>query len=60
MESIVDLIATDSSSSQVADDIKDALYTKAAERVEGLRPNVADSIFAEPEEESAQEPQEEE
>ena len=60
MESIVDLIATDSSSSKVADDIKDALYTKAAERVEGLRHNVADSIFAEPEEESSQEPQEEE
>jgi hypothetical protein len=26
------------------------LYTKAAERVEGIRPNVADSMFAEPEE----------
>tara|TARA_S200000501_G_scaffold155891_1_gene147149 strand:+ start:1040 stop:1216 length:177 start_codon:yes stop_codon:yes gene_type:complete len=52
MESIVDLIATDSSSTKVADDIKDALYTKAAERVEGIRPNVADSMFAEPEEDS--------
>ena len=45
MESIVDLIATDSSSSQVADDIKDALYTKAAEKIETLRKEVSDSMF---------------
>ena len=34
MEELVNLIATDSSASDVSDKIKDILYTKATERIE--------------------------
>ena len=48
MEDLVDLIATeDPSASDVSDKIKEILYTKSAERIEGLRPEVAASMFSE-------------
>ncbi len=61
MDNIVDLIATDASASDITDKIKDALYGKASERVEGIRPQVASSIFSEPEieDEPTIEPEEE-
>ena len=64
MEDIIDLIATDSSASDVSDAIKSALFAKAAERIDAARPLVASSLFGdeleveEPEEEIEQEPQE--
>ena len=45
MEDIVDLIATDSSASDISGKIKDALFAKASERIEGLRPEVAATMF---------------
>ena len=45
MEDVIDLIATDSSASEISDRIKDHLYSKAAERVDALRPVVANSLF---------------
>lgn len=45
MEDVIDLIATDSSASEISDKIKDVLYSKAAERVDALRPVVANSLF---------------
>ena len=45
MEDVIDLIATDSSASEISDKIKDILYSKAAERVDALRPVVANSLF---------------
>ena len=45
MEDVIDLIATDSSASEISDRIKDVLYSKAAERVDALRPVVANSLF---------------
>ena len=45
MEELIDLIATDSSASQVTDKIKDLLFAKAAERVDGARPYVASAMF---------------
>jgi hypothetical protein len=45
MEDVIDLIATDSSASEISDKIKDLLYSKAAERVDALRPYVANSLF---------------
>ena len=45
MDNIVDLIATDSKPSDIADAIKNALFAKAAEKVDGLRPLVASSMF---------------
>tara|TARA_Y100000996_G_scaffold405270_1_gene380255 strand:- start:145 stop:339 length:195 start_codon:yes stop_codon:yes gene_type:complete len=51
MEDIVDLIATDASASDIQDRIKDALMAKAAERIEAMKPTVANSFFNEPEQE---------
>jgi hypothetical protein len=45
MEELVDLIATDSSASEVSDKIKDILYAKAAEKVDNSRPIAASSMF---------------
>ena len=47
MEELVDLIATDASASDVSDKIKDALMTKAAARIDALRPEVASTVFDE-------------
>jgi hypothetical protein len=58
MEDIVDLIATDSSASDISDRIKDLLYAKSAERLDAMKPNVADAVFAEPE--ASEEPTEQE
>jgi hypothetical protein len=59
MEDVIDLIATDSSASEISDKIKDLLYSKAAERVDALRPVVANSLFGgETEDETEVEPEE--
>ena len=59
MEDVIDLIATDSSASEISDKIKDALYSKAAARVDALRPVVANSLFGgETEGDSEVEPEE--
>ena len=59
MEELVDLIATDASASDVSDKIKDALMTKAAARIDALKPEVASSVFADesPEEEEVSDEQ---
>lgn len=45
MEELIDMIATDSAASQVTDKIKDLLFAKAAERIEGAKPYVASAMF---------------
>jgi len=45
MEELIDLIATDSSASEISDKIKDVLFAKAAERVDAARPLVSTSMF---------------
>ena len=45
MEDIIDLIATDSAASEVTSKLKDVLFTKAAERIESQRPEIANSVF---------------
>ena len=45
MEDVIDLIATDSSASEISDRIKDHLFSKAAERIDALRPVISNSIF---------------
>lgn len=47
----MDLIATDESPSQISDTIKDLLFGKSAEKIEGLKSAVASSVFGEDEEE---------
>lgn len=46
MEDLMDMIIADDSPSQVSDTIKNALFTKSAERVDALRPDIASTIFA--------------
>lgn len=63
MDDIIDAIATDESPAGIANSLKDAIFKKAAERVESIRPNAASSLFdaeAEVENEVDTEPQEEE
>ena len=45
----MDMIAADDSASQVSDKIKDILYAKSSERVDGYKPNVANSLFGDQE-----------
>ena len=45
MPDIIDLIAKDSKASDISQNIKDTLYTKAAEKIETLRKEVSDSMF---------------
>ena len=62
MDEIIDAIATDESPSEISQSLKDLIYQKAAERVEGLRPGAAAAMFdgGEVEDEVDTEPQEEE
>ena len=48
MNEIIDLIATDSSAADISDKIKDALYSKATEKIESQRSDVAVSMFDSP------------
>lgn len=53
MENIVDLIASDASASEISDSLKNALFAKAENKINDLRPSVASSMFdVSPEEES--------
>jgi hypothetical protein len=45
MEELIDLIATDSAPSEISDKIKDLLFAKASERIEGAKPYIASSLF---------------
>ena len=45
MDELLDLIASDKSPADVSDTIKDALYTKAAERINSQRPDIAMQMF---------------
>ena len=55
------MIASDQSSNDISDAIKDALYAKSAEKIDKLKPTVSTSIFDEPEveDETTVEPEEE-
>jgi hypothetical protein len=45
MEEIVKLIATDSAAADISDKMKDMLYTKAAEKIDARKPQIALSMF---------------
>ncbi len=47
----MNMMATDESPSQISDKIKDILFAKSAERVDGYRPDVASSLFGDEESE---------
>ena len=41
----MDLLVKDESPSQISDGIKDILFTKSAEKIQDIRPQVAASLF---------------
>ena len=45
MEELVNLIATGQSPSDISDKIKELLYTKSAEKIDGVIPHVSASMF---------------
>ena len=45
MDELIDMIAMDKSPSEVTDKIKDALYGKAAERIDAFKPEIASQMF---------------
>ena len=45
MDELLDLIASDKTPADVSDTIKDALYSKAAERINSQRPDIAMQMF---------------
>lgn len=45
MDELMDMIVADESPSQISDKIKDILFTKAAEKVDSLRPSIANYMF---------------
>ena len=61
MPNILDLIASDQSSNDISDAIKDALYAKSSEKIDSLKPSISSGIFDEPEveDETTVEPEEE-
>ena len=52
---LMDMIVADESPSTISDTIKDMLFAKTSDRVDGYRPNVASKTFDSPEE-SPEEP----
>jgi len=44
----MDLLVADESPAQVSDKIKDILFAKSAEKISDLRPQVAASVFDDP------------
>jgi len=63
MDDLMDLMISAESPSQISDQIKDVLFAKSAERIEALKPVIANSMFGEDdevEEEISDETEEEE
>ena len=45
MDELMDLLVKDESPSQISDGIKDQLFARSAEKLQGIRPQVAASLF---------------
>ena len=60
MTNILDLIASDESSNEISNAIKDALYAKSSEKIDSLKPSISSNMFDDPEteEETNVEPEE--
>ena len=44
MEELMDLLVSDESPSQISEKIKDVLYSKSADKIQGIRPEVASQL----------------
>lgn len=58
MDELMDLMVNQDSPSQVSDKIKEILFAKSAEKLEGVRPEVAASLFQDDESGVVDEPYE--
>jgi hypothetical protein len=45
MEELLDLVISDESPSQISDKIKEILFAKSSERIDSVRPEVANGMF---------------
>jgi hypothetical protein len=45
MDDLLNMIIADESPSQVSDKIKEILYAKSSEKIDAVRPEVANSVF---------------
>lgn len=45
MDDLLDAIISDGTPSEISDKIKDALFAKSAERIDALKPSVANAMF---------------
>ena len=45
MDELLDMIATDKSAADISDSIKDTLYSKAAEKINSRRQDIAATMF---------------
>ena len=55
MEELMDLLVSDESPAQVSDKIKDILYSKSAEKIKDVRPDVESSLIDDGEVEDSEE-----
>lgn len=51
MNDLLDMIAADESPSQISDKIKELLFSKASEKIDEFRPEVANLLFGDKDEE---------
>jgi hypothetical protein len=59
MEELMDMIVSDESPVNISDKIKELLFAKSAEKIDGFRPEVASSLFGVEEEQDELEVEEE-
>jgi hypothetical protein len=52
---LLDILMTDNSAEHASDKIKEILYTKSAEKVNSLRPVVAQSMFGDNQDQESEE-----
>ncbi len=45
LEKLMDLLATDGSASDVSDEIKNILFSRSAEKIDIMRPQVSSTMF---------------
>ncbi len=45
LEKLMDLLATDGSASDVSDEIKNILFSRSAEKIDTMRPQVSSTMF---------------
>lgn len=46
LDKLMDILATDGTASDVSDEIKNILFTKGAEKIDAMRPEVSNSMFS--------------